>query len=248
MKPWQTIWNCVKPWKLTWSCTEWLSVVTKGYRRLPGGSDHFSLQTHKQTLHHNIYIIINSRVSNIFSAFRTAWLNWSYPPTADPTLILIDSRLLWPKLSRVIFQLNMQLCNLILILQIPTLSVTHINAMAFVCYLGKLSLFVWNVHSNPETKIICKCCRSDKGGSWESLPKKRLFIKVIWDLRCRKGKETHSNYPWDWSYQTLWSPKPEPLSTTVLCYTVAFCEHWIAMTLVVGSGGSFDFICHLYTS
>ena len=29
-----------------------------GYRRLPGGSDHFSLQTHKQTLHHNIYIII----------------------------------------------------------------------------------------------------------------------------------------------------------------------------------------------
>ena len=26
-----------------------------GYRRLPGGSDHFSLQTHT---HHNIYIII----------------------------------------------------------------------------------------------------------------------------------------------------------------------------------------------
>ena len=29
-----------------------------GYRRLPGGSDDFSLQTDKQTLHHNIYIII----------------------------------------------------------------------------------------------------------------------------------------------------------------------------------------------
>ena len=28
-----------------------------GYRRLPGGSDHFSLQTNRQTLHHNIYII-----------------------------------------------------------------------------------------------------------------------------------------------------------------------------------------------
>ena len=27
-----------------------------GYRRLPGGSDHFSLQTHKQTLNHNIFI------------------------------------------------------------------------------------------------------------------------------------------------------------------------------------------------
>ena len=26
-----------------------------GYRRLPGGSDHFSLQTNRQTLHHNIY-------------------------------------------------------------------------------------------------------------------------------------------------------------------------------------------------
>ena len=29
-----------------------------GYRRLPGGSDDFSLQTDKQTLHHNIYITI----------------------------------------------------------------------------------------------------------------------------------------------------------------------------------------------
>ena len=28
-----------------------------GYRRLPGGSDDFSLQTNTQTLHHNIYII-----------------------------------------------------------------------------------------------------------------------------------------------------------------------------------------------
>ena len=31
-------------------------VVTGDYRRLPGGSDHFSLQTLRQTLHHNIYI------------------------------------------------------------------------------------------------------------------------------------------------------------------------------------------------
>ena len=29
-----------------------------GYRRLKGGSDDFSLQTYRQTLHHNIYIII----------------------------------------------------------------------------------------------------------------------------------------------------------------------------------------------
>ena len=28
------------------------------YRRLPGGSDDFSLQTNRQTLRHNIYIII----------------------------------------------------------------------------------------------------------------------------------------------------------------------------------------------
>ena len=33
-----------------------------GYRRLPGGSDHFSLQTNRQTLHHNIYIIIYRKV------------------------------------------------------------------------------------------------------------------------------------------------------------------------------------------
>merc|ERR1712038_355535 len=32
---------------------------SSGNRRLPGGSDHFSLQTHRQTdTHHNIYIII----------------------------------------------------------------------------------------------------------------------------------------------------------------------------------------------
>ena len=28
-----------------------------GYRRLPGGSDDFSLQTDTHTLHHNIYIM-----------------------------------------------------------------------------------------------------------------------------------------------------------------------------------------------
>ena len=35
-----------------------------GYRRLTGGSDDFSLQTDRQTLHHNIYIII---IINILS-------------------------------------------------------------------------------------------------------------------------------------------------------------------------------------
>ena len=29
-----------------------------GYRRLPGGSAHFSLHTNRQTLHHNIYIVM----------------------------------------------------------------------------------------------------------------------------------------------------------------------------------------------
>ena len=33
-----------------------------GYRRLPGGSDDFSLQTNRQTLHHNIYIINMSNI------------------------------------------------------------------------------------------------------------------------------------------------------------------------------------------
>ena len=50
MEPWKTNPNCEKPWKPTWSCTGWLRVITGGYRRLPGGSDHFSLQTHRQTL------------------------------------------------------------------------------------------------------------------------------------------------------------------------------------------------------
>ena len=30
------------------------------YRRLPGGSDDFPLQTNTQTLHHNIYLIITN--------------------------------------------------------------------------------------------------------------------------------------------------------------------------------------------
>ena len=33
-----------------------------GHRRLPGGSDDFSLQTNRQTLHHNIYIIMSINV------------------------------------------------------------------------------------------------------------------------------------------------------------------------------------------
>ena len=56
MEPWKTNPNCEKPWKPTWSCTGWLRVITGGYRRLPGGSDHFSWQTDRQILHHNIYI------------------------------------------------------------------------------------------------------------------------------------------------------------------------------------------------
>ena len=38
-----------------------------GYRRLPGGSDDFLLQTDKQTLHHYIYIII------IIITIKPAW-------------------------------------------------------------------------------------------------------------------------------------------------------------------------------
>ena len=34
-----------------------LAPIIGGYRRLPGGSDDFSLQTNRQTLRHNIYII-----------------------------------------------------------------------------------------------------------------------------------------------------------------------------------------------
>ena len=40
-----------------------------GYRKLPGGSDDFLLQTDKQTLHHYIYIIII-----IFEPLSAAWV------------------------------------------------------------------------------------------------------------------------------------------------------------------------------
>ena len=43
-----------------------------GYRRLPGGSAHFSLQTNRQTLHHNIYISISS---NIDKSIRNTSIN-----------------------------------------------------------------------------------------------------------------------------------------------------------------------------
>ena len=49
-------------------------VVRGGYRRLPGGSDHFSLQTHKQTLNHNIFItIIIIRSSNGTQLYIWEW-------------------------------------------------------------------------------------------------------------------------------------------------------------------------------
>ena len=38
-----------------------------GYKRLPGGSAHFSLQTNRHTLHHNIYItIIFNQIRNLY--------------------------------------------------------------------------------------------------------------------------------------------------------------------------------------
>ena len=36
-----------------------------GYRRLPGGSDDFSLQTNTHTLHHNIYIATTNTITMI---------------------------------------------------------------------------------------------------------------------------------------------------------------------------------------
>ena len=60
MEPWKTNPNCEKPWKPTWSCTGWLRVITGGYRRLPGGSDHFSWHTDK----HCIIIYISSSPSS----------------------------------------------------------------------------------------------------------------------------------------------------------------------------------------
>ena len=68
LEPRKTNLELWKPWKLTWSCTGWLGVVTVdgGYRRLSGESDHFSLQTDKQTLHHNIYISIVTNLCHVF--------------------------------------------------------------------------------------------------------------------------------------------------------------------------------------
>ena len=47
-----------------------------GYRRLPGGSAHFSLQTNRQTLHHNIYI--SSRWGHI------VWVSQACPTIPFP--------------------------------------------------------------------------------------------------------------------------------------------------------------------
>ena len=68
LEPRKTNLELWKPWKLNWSCTGWLGVVTVdgGYRRLSGESDHFSLQTDKQTLHNNIYISIVTNLCHVF--------------------------------------------------------------------------------------------------------------------------------------------------------------------------------------
>ena len=68
LNPWKSVITDMEPWKtnlqpskLTRSCTGWLWVVTGGYRRLPGGSDHFSLQTNRYFIiiyiyHHHQYV------------------------------------------------------------------------------------------------------------------------------------------------------------------------------------------------
>ena len=38
-----------------------------GYRRLPGGSDHFSLQTNTHTLHHDIYVVANVQIQLMYT-------------------------------------------------------------------------------------------------------------------------------------------------------------------------------------
>ena len=58
-----------------------------GYRRLPGGSAHFSLQTNRQTLHHNIYIIIINYVSLIIN-MSVVW-----PVPLVPTSLLFIERI-----------------------------------------------------------------------------------------------------------------------------------------------------------
>ena len=51
-----------------------------GYRRLPGGSDDFSLQTNTQTLHHNIYIIIIIIIIIIImTTILSQFEDWSLP-------------------------------------------------------------------------------------------------------------------------------------------------------------------------
>ena len=53
-----------------------------GHRKLPGGSDHFSLQTHKQTLHHNIYIIMQRSGFFLVNSLQVG-INYQ-PPTVVP--------------------------------------------------------------------------------------------------------------------------------------------------------------------
>ena len=75
MEPWKTNPNCEKSWKPTWSCTGWLRVITGGYRRLPGGSDHFSWHTDKHCI--IIYIII---ITIIWIFTHLANVDWDALP------------------------------------------------------------------------------------------------------------------------------------------------------------------------
>ena len=65
----------MEPWKLTLSCTGGLWMVTGGYRRLPGGSAHFSWQTDK---HFIIIYISSSSPHRALSALAV------FPPTRCP--------------------------------------------------------------------------------------------------------------------------------------------------------------------
>ena len=158
------------------------------------------------------------------SAFSSPSLSPSYPTTAKLTLPLIDSWVLWPKQSWYI-------------LTYANLQPDYLVTLNFAWYqLDRLHIFYIHIVNFFERK-------SQQG--WEN------FSWKSFDLRSesKKGKEIHSNNPWDWSNRMVTSSVCTVSNHISRWGTLSVELHRSLRTAVVGLGpAQFDFISHLYTS
>ena len=137
-----------------------------GYRRLTGGSDDFSLQTHRQTLHHNIYITIT--IDNIILCIITI----------ITTLLMLNIERLprqrsdWEKLSPAGQAISKRLRCVFVSLWSKSLLTITFDQFPF-------QFVTWHLPKCTNMRTTCRFC-------WSNKPRccTQIIIWCLWS-RCR---------------------------------------------------------------